>query len=174
MEHYNQGNAFSLCSRTFEESLSMIKNLKHDDIEQIRQLPSFRIYVESLSDPVKIIDLLENDEYFLQNLEPLLKNVYQYLNKFHCFVRLLFTMVQNMPKNLIGKQFRDIYSFCSSRNIFNTDSFYDLWQLLTMLSKDEFLETIKNAVNTLIQYKQQFCSNDVIGKETNDIIDEVN
>lgn len=173
MEHYNQGNAFSLCSTTFEESLKMIENLNHDDIEQIRQLPSFRIYVESLTDPMNIINFLENDEYFLKNLELLLKNIYQYFNKFHCFVRLLFTMVEKIPRNLFGKQFRDIYSLCSSTNILNTDSFHDLWQLLIMLSKDEFLQTLNNAVNTLNQYKERYCSNDVIANETSDIIDEV-
>lgn len=173
MEHYHQGNAFSLCSTTYEQSLNVIKKLKHADIEQIRQLPSFRIYVESLNDPAKIINLLKNDKYFVKNLEPLLKNIYQYFNKFHCFLRLLFTMIQGLPKNFMGKQLRDIYSLCSSTNILSSEQFTDLWQLLTMLSKDEFCQTINNAVNTLNQYKDTFCSNDVIGKETSDLIDEV-
>lgn len=173
MEHYYQGNAFSLCSPTFEECLTKIKKLKHDDIEQIRQLPSFRIYVESLKEPRMIIDLLENDKYLLNNMEPLLKNLYEYFSKFHCFLRLLFTMVQNLPKKFMGNQLRDIYSFCSTRNILDTQEFNDLWQLLTMLSKDEFLQTINNATATLNQYKKSFCLNDVIGTETGNLIDEV-
>lgn len=173
MEHYCKGNAFALCSTSYEQSLKMIGNLKHSDIEEIRQLPSFRIYVESNKNPAEIIDLLENDEYFLKNLKPLLKNVYQYFNKFHCFLRLLFTMLQNLPKNFIGKQLRDIYSLCSSTNIFQTESFTELWQLLTMLSKDEFLQTLNSAINTLNDYKDTFCLNEVIGKETRDLIDEV-
>lgn len=151
----------------------MIKNLKHSDIEEIRQLPSFRIYVESNPNPAEIIDLLENDEYFLTNLEPLLRNVYQYFNRFHCFLRLLFTMLQNLPKNYIGKQLRDFYSLCSATNIFQTESFTDLWQLLTLLSKDEFLQTLNSAIITLNAYKETFCLNDVIGKETQGLIDEV-
>lgn len=173
MEHYCKGNAFSLCCLTYDQSIKMIKNLKHADIEEIRQLPSFRIYVESRENPAEIIDLLENDKYFLKNLEPLLKNVYQYFNKFHCFVRFLFAMLKNLPKNFIGKQLRDIYSFCGTTNIFQTESFTDLWQLLTLLSKDEFLQTINGAIETLDHCKETFCSNEVIGKETRDIIDEV-
>lgn len=173
MEHYHKGNALSLCSTTYEQSLKMIKNLKHADIEDIRQLQSFRSYVESRENPAEIIDLLENDEYFRKNLEPLLKNVYQYFNKFHCFVRLLFEMVKNLPKNFMGKQLRDLYALCSSTNIFQNESFTDMWQLLTMLSKDEFLQTLNGAVDTLNHYRETFCSDKVIGKETRQIIDEV-
>lgn len=173
MEHYHKGNAFSLCCSTYEQSLKMIQNLKHADIEEIRQLPSVRRYVECIQDPAEIICLLESDEHFQKKLKPLLKNVYQYFNKFDCFVRLLFTMLQTLPKNFIGKQLRDIHSLCSSTNIFQSESFTDLWQLLALLSKDEFLQTLNNAVDTLNHYKGTFCSNVIVGEETCDIIDEV-
>lgn len=173
MDHYNRGNAFSLCCTTYEQSLKMIQNLKHADIEEIRQLPSVRRYVESIEDPSEIICLLESDEHFQKKLRPLLKNVYQYFNKFDCFVRLLFTMLHTLPKNFIGKQLRDIHSLCNSTNIFQTESFTDLWQLLSMLSKDEFLQTLNNAVDTLKQYKETFCLNTTVGEETCDVIDEV-
>lgn len=173
MEHYYKGNAFSLCCPSYEESLQMIKKLKHSDIEDIRQLQSFRNYVESKEKPQEIIDLLEKDDYFLKDLEPLLKNIYRYLNKFHCFVRLLFTLTKNLPKNFIGKQLRDIYCFCSSTSIYENEDFADLWQLLTLLSKEEFIETLNSGISTLKHYQENFCSNDIIGKETRHLIDEV-
>lgn len=173
MEHYYKGNAFSLCGSTYEQSLAMIKKLKAADIEDIRQLGSFRPYVESRSDPQEVIRLLQDDEYFRDNLEPLLTDLYKYFNKFHCFVRLLHTLMKDLPKNLIGKQLRDVYSLCSSKDIFQTESFTDMWQLLSMLSKDDFVQTMNGAVDTLNQYKETFCANDIISHETCEIVDEV-
>lgn len=173
MEHYYKGNAFALCAPTYEQSVATIKNLKHVDIEDIRQLQSFRLYVESRKDPKEIINLLEDDVYFRESLEPLLMGVYKYFNKFHCFVRLLFTLFEKLPKNLIGKQLRDVYTLCSTTDILRTESFTDMWQLLSMLSMDEFLNTLNSAIDTLKHYKDTFCSNETIGKETRDIVDEV-
>lgn len=173
MEHYCKGNAYSLCCSTYEQSLAMVKKLKPADIEEIRALPSFRRYVESRCNPSEIISLLEDDKYFRQNLEPLLKNVYQYFNKFHCFVRLLFTMLKDLPKNFIGKQLRDVYTLCSTQSIFRTESFTDLWQLFTMLSKEDFVQTLNGAIGALNQYKETFCLDEDIGKETRRIIDKV-
>lgn len=151
----------------------MIKNLKHADIEDIRQLPSFRIYVESRTDPSEIISLLEDDKYFLSHLPSLLKDLHEYFNNFHCFARLLFAIVKDLPKNIIGKQLRDVYSLCSTTNIFQTEAFTDMWQLLTMLSKEEFLSTLDGVVNTLNSYKETFCSNDGVAGGTHDVIETV-
>ncbi|KAG4080614.1 hypothetical protein HA402_006215 [Bradysia odoriphaga] len=171
MEHYFKGNAFSLCGTTYEQSIAMIRNLKHTDIEDIRQLPSFRIYVESRTKPAEIISLLEDDKYFVQQLPKLLKDLHEYFHNFHCFARLLFAMVKGLPKNFIGKQLRDVYALCSSTSIFQSETFTDLWQLLRMLSKEEFLSTLDSAVDTLNRYKETFCSNE--GIITHDIIDAV-
>lgn len=173
MEHYYKGNAYSLCGSTYEKSLAMTKKLKHVDIEDIRRLPSFRNYVESRTNPAEIIDLLENDEYFLQHLPPLLRNLHEYFANFHCFVRMLFALVKDLPKNFFGKQLRDVYSLCSATDIFQSESFTCLWQLLTMLSKEEFLTTLDGVVNTLNKYKKSFCSDEVVGRNTKHIIDEV-
>ncbi|KAJ6648365.1 Origin recognition complex subunit 3 [Pseudolycoriella hygida] len=173
MEHYQQGNEFSLCTSTYEKCLEKIKDLKHEDIEEIRSLPSFRRYVESLTNPAEIIDILEKDKYFRKNLEPLLKNVYAYFQRFHCFSRMLFTMLQNLPRNVIAKQYRDVYVLCSTKHIFRNQNFCELWQLLTVLSKDELLLVLSNSVDTLNNYKKKFCFDDAIGKETQSLIDEV-
>lgn len=173
MAHYLQGGALSLC-KPFDESFEIIENLNHEDIEQIRQLPSFRPYVESLADPTKVIALLEDDDYFLKCLPPLLTNIYKYFSKFHCFLRLLMSLLQYLPKNDIGKQLKDLYSRCTSADIVSTMQFEDCWQLLSLLSKEEFLRTINEAIAKLNQYKEMFCSDDVIGRDTGDVIDEVN
>lgn len=174
MEHFYRGNAFSLCASTYDQSLAMIKNLKHADIEDIRQLPSFRIYVESRTNPSEIIGLLEDDKYFVQHLPALLNDLHEYFDNFHCFARMLFVMVKDLPKNVIGKHLRDVYSLCSSTDIFRSDAFTDLWQLLTMLSKEEFLTTLDGAINTLNHYKKTFCLNEDSGTNTHHIIDAVN
>lgn len=103
MEHYYQGNAFSLCT-TYEESLDAIHHLKADDFDTIRRLPSFRRYVESITDCRQVIAILRDDLILKESLCGLIADIHIYLTQFYWALRVLLNLVQDLPKNILGKQ----------------------------------------------------------------------
>lgn len=126
MEHYHQGNAYALCAN-YEDSIAAISRLNHEDIEIIRRLPSFRPYIESLTNCKEVIAMLTDDEFMQQRLEEkLIPDVHRYLHYFHCFIRALMTLVQDLPKNLLGNKvcFYEIkFSIVFFLNIFSASWF---------------------------------------------------
>lgn len=105
MEHYHQGNAFSVCT-TYAESLAAIRLLSPEDLDAIRRLPSFRRHVESLDDCRKVIEILRNDEFLRKSLGDLITDIHVYLRHFYWALRVLLNLVADLPKNLLGKQVR--------------------------------------------------------------------
>lgn len=103
MEHYHQGNAFALCT-TYVDSLAAIRTLKSADFEAIRRLPSFRRHVESIDDCRQVIEILQNDDFLMESLCGLVTDIHVYLRHFYWALRVLLNLVQDLPKNLLGKQ----------------------------------------------------------------------
>jgi hypothetical protein len=104
LEHYSQGNVYSLCTVYDEIIEKRIRNLTPTDIEQIRHLMSFRAYVESIENSDEIIALLTQDDYVKRKLPILVKNIHYYFFNFHLSLELLLVFVNDLPKTPLGKQ----------------------------------------------------------------------
>lgn len=136
--------------------------LSRTEIEQIRHLPSFRPLVESLEDPTDVIAMLEDDEYIMNALGPLVRNIYCYFMKFHCYMRVLIILVKDLPHAPLGKHLRDIYPYCigNDRCIVDTEEFQKCWQYLALMSKQEVAHLLEKCCHMMHEYAEKFCSAD--------------
>lgn len=173
LDHYSNGNAYAVCSIEFQEAKKNIQKLNHNDFELIRRLPSFRTYVEHLlkTDQAQlVIDIFQKDETLRKQLPALIRNIYMYFSKFYGQIRLLWTLVKDLPNASMGKRLVDVYMHCqSAENGFTeTEEFKKCWQLLGMTSKEEFLKLLNKCVDCLENYEEMYCdkADDIIHKDT--------
>lgn len=152
LEHFSRGNAYALCTSSAHRTEKIYEKLTHEDIETIRQLKSFRPYVESMTSPIDVLGILSNDEYFLNALKVLVRNIHLYFLEFHCFVRLLFTLVRELPQSLLGKHLRDIYPLCSKKTIVETDEFTKCFQYLELMSRQEMTNLLEKCCQSLNKF----------------------
>lgn len=175
LDQYANGNAYSLCATTFDQAKKNIMQLKHDDFEVMRRLPSFRPYIESMmTEPAKVIAMFKDDEFFRVQLIGLIQTIYAYFYKFYGYVRLLWTLVKDLPNSPLGKRLSDVYMYChsSEKSVTTTEEFAKCWQVLGMMSKDEFIKLLEKCCKTLEDYEDTFCNehdaeiDDKVKKET--------
>lgn len=170
MEHFHQGNAFSLCDDYFD-SLEKISKLSHEDFEMIRQLPSFRPYVESFKDePKEIIALLTDDGHLKKTLPGLLKECHIFLLLFRCFLEFFTVLVHDLPKAPVGRLRREVYSRCVSSKITELAEFKECWQMIGFLSKTEFVTKLKAARDQTLKFCKENLSDDSISVECKEVV----
>lgn len=145
MEHFFQGNAYALCTN-YSSSLTKIKAMTHEDMEAIRRLLSFRPYVEGINNCKRIIAILTEDDYLKKKLPQLLRDCHVHFILFRTFLELLTVLVEDLPKCPLGKYRRELYSICLSKEITNEPEFKECWQVLSFMSKDEFVSKISKAI----------------------------
>lgn len=101
MEHYYGDNLKSLCcDQDYIEEATM--NLNSEDIESVRQLLSFRPFLERHDCSTKI-KLFEDDNFLRDALCKEMYKLHGYVYSFYLCVRLLSAFVKDMPKNVLGK-----------------------------------------------------------------------
>ncbi|KAL9913014.1 origin recognition complex subunit 3 isoform 1-T1 [Glossina fuscipes fuscipes] len=145
LEHYFQGNAYSLCTN-YSASLSHVKQLNHEDLECVRKQLSFRAYVEGLP-PESIIAVLTDDEHLRKQLPALLKDCHLYFIIRRVFLEFLTVLVEDLPNCPLGKYRRELYAFSLSRNLSSQSEFKESWQLLQFLSREELISKITKALS---------------------------
>lgn len=101
MEHYYGDNIKSLCCER-EKIEEVLTHFTAQDLENIRQLPSFRPFVEAQHHESQI-KLFEDDSFFKEILYREMNKLHDYLNSFYLCVRLLALFVKDLPKNVLGK-----------------------------------------------------------------------
>lgn len=169
LDQYSRGNAYAVCATTFKQAKKNITHLKHDDFETIRRLLSFRPYVESFlkTNPKHVLKILEDDEYFRKQLISMVREIYVYFSKFHGYIRFFWTLVKDLPKSPLGKRLSDIYMYChmSKKSVTETEEFEKCWQLLSLMSKDEFADLLEKSYMALQTYEDNHCDGTTIDGE---------
>ncbi|XP_049290606.1 origin recognition complex subunit 3 [Anopheles funestus] len=157
MDHYFQNsiNALSAIVDDEDELKAIINDLSSSELEQIRQLPSFRPYVESRPNPQDVVDLLTNDDHLKRSLVPMVMQVHNYWFTFHCSMHILQTLVGDLPKAPLGKQIRELYCLCVASDVTSLPEFKECIQLLSFLSKDEMLQKIKQVLNVVLLWVER-------------------
>ncbi|EDV36454.2 uncharacterized protein Dana_GF12966 [Drosophila ananassae] len=145
MEHFFAGNAFALCSE-YSRALSRIQQLTHTDMESIRRLPSFRPYVEGINDCKRVIAILTDDEYLKKKLPQLLRDCHIHFLLFRSALEFLTELVCDLPRCPLGKLRRELYVHCLNRPLASTSEFKECWQMLSFLSRDEFVGKVKRSL----------------------------
>ncbi|KAH9627623.1 hypothetical protein HF086_010775 [Spodoptera exigua] len=152
MEHYYGDNIKSLCCDR-DKLEDVIMQLSAEDLESIRQLMSFRPFLEKQDCRTKI-SLFNDDDFFKEALYKEMNRLHDYLYSFYMCLRLLCVFVKDLPKNMLGKSVREIYTKCASENVTSTTAFKDCMQLLKFQSQVKLVESIKSALKIVNTYLQ--------------------
>ncbi|XP_055311868.1 origin recognition complex subunit 3 [Sitodiplosis mosellana] len=164
LDQYSRGNAYAVCATTFKQAQKNISRLKHNDFETIRRLPSFRPYVDSMKNPAHVLAIFEDDDFLRTQLFDIVQNIYTFFAKFHGYIRLLWILVKDLPKSPLGKRLSDIYMYChmSKKSVTTTEEFEKCWQLLSLMSKDEFTELLEKCYMAFEIYEKDHCNDKTI------------
>lgn len=162
LEHYSQGNEYSICSSTYARARNRIAQLTPMELENLRKLPSFRAFIEKLVDqePRRVIDLLTDSEYFRNQLNEFIADIYRYMLKFHCFIRVLLVMVKDLPLAPLGKLLRVLYVHCFNQreNVVECKEFKKCLNLMEGMAKDQLISMIQNCNQLTEEYIAKYCS----------------
>ncbi|XP_053602872.1 origin recognition complex subunit 3 [Plodia interpunctella] len=153
MDHYYGDNTKTLCCERSKIEEAITK-LTTEDLENIRQLMSFRPFLESQEDCQTRISLFEDDAFFREVLCSEINILQDYIYTFYTCLRILLAFVKDLPKNLLGKSVREIYTKCAQENVTSTQAFKECMQLINFQSQVKLVDSIKNAlkiVNTALQ-----------------------
>ncbi|CAH0407752.1 unnamed protein product [Chilo suppressalis] len=153
MDHYYGDNVKSLCCerKKVEEA---VMNLSADDLETIRRLMSFRPFVEAQLDFQTKIALFEDDDFFREILVKEIHKFHDYIYTFYLCVRLLLCYVKDIPKNILGKTVREVYTKCAVEPITSTAAFRECMTLIKFQSQVKLADSIKDSlklVNSMLK-----------------------
>ncbi|CAO1349099.1 unnamed protein product [Diamesa hyperborea] len=128
----------------------LIPKLDHEQCDYLRRnLPSFRVFVEAEENPQTRIDLLEDDKVLKINLAGRIVKLKRYWFQFHCALRILVVLIEDLPRNGLGKYLRELYPICSTSVITKQEEFIECAKLLKFSSKEKFIVKLTKVLETL-------------------------
>lgn len=165
LEHFSQGNEYSVCSSTYGNAKARLVQLDANDLENIRKLPSFRAYIAMILEeqPGKVVQLLTDDNCLRDELYEFTADVYAFLLKFDCYIRVLLVMVKNLPLSPLGKTLHSLYGHCCNLrvNIVDTEAFNNCCRMVEGMAKEELQSMIMECMATMEEYQNVYCPDDV-------------
>lgn len=143
LEHFINRPVSSLLINLDDDAFS------HEDCEAVRRnCQSFRDLVES-SDPNTRIGLLTSDEFLVQSLVSIVVNFKKYLLYFYCSLQILVILLDDLPKNELGKHIRELYPICFSSDITKLDEYKECFKLMRFTSKGKILSKLDKIISTV-------------------------
>nr|XP_020446768.1 origin recognition complex subunit 3 isoform X2 [Monopterus albus] len=182
LEHFHSQPLSVLCCKK-REALYNVMRLSHRDLERIRQLPSFKSYVEK-QDPQEQADLLKDDTHLKDVCQKLIKDLHKYHKNYYPILRCLHSLTSSLPRYPLGKQIRELYLICLEKNVWENEDYQSAMKLLKMLAKDELIaslqrcaeilkcEKMKNALVQLEELLGKFQQLDTTAAETAPSVEE--
>lgn len=159
LEHFSGGTPYSLCE-DLATAIARLDSLTGDDVDDIRGLLSVRAYVESRSDPQDIINLLCDEDYFVERLSTeLLPGVYQFIDTFYIALRSLHVLMCDLPKSSYGKQVRELYCTATEGLDFESEEFQSTLNFLQFSTKSELVGKISQIVRLIEEYQNNVSTN---------------
>ncbi|KAM9842622.1 origin recognition complex subunit 3 isoform 2-T2 [Aulostomus maculatus] len=140
-EHFHSQPLSVLCCQK-KEALLNVTQLSHGDLERIRQLPSFRRFVEKQESEERMT-LLKNDAHLKQVCQQLIKDLHKYHKNYYPVLRCLHTLTSSLPRYPLGKQIRELHLTCLEKNVWETEDYQSAMKLLKMLAKDELITLLQ-------------------------------
>ncbi|KAF3844934.1 hypothetical protein F7725_008097 [Dissostichus mawsoni] len=134
LEHFHSQPLSVLCCRK-KEALLNVMQLGHQDLERIRQLPSFKRYVEK-QEPQEQEHLLTDDTHLKEVSRRLIKDLRKYHKHYY-------------------PTLRELHLICLEKNVWENEEYQSAMKLLKMLAKDELISLLKKCAEILQHSKSK-------------------
>ncbi|XP_029316680.1 origin recognition complex subunit 3 isoform X2 [Cottoperca gobio] len=147
LEHFHSQPLSVLCCKN-KEALLNVMQLGHQDLERIRQLPSFKRYIEK-QEPQEQVNLSTDDAHIKEVCQRLIKDLHKYHKNYYPILRCLHTLTSSLPRYPLGKQIRELHLICLEKNVWENEEYQSAMRLLKMLAKDELITLLQKCVEIL-------------------------
>ncbi|XP_070777217.1 origin recognition complex subunit 3 isoform X2 [Enoplosus armatus] len=160
LEHFHSQPLSVLCCKK-KEALLNVMQLSHSDLERIRQLPSFKRYVEK-QDAQEQENLLTDDTHLKEVCQKLIKDLRKYHKNYYPVLRCLHTLTSLLPRYPLGKQIRELHLICLEKNVWENEEYQSAMKLLKMLAKDELIALLQRCAEILQPVKSKKMKNALV------------
>ncbi|XP_060918837.1 origin recognition complex subunit 3 isoform X2 [Labrus mixtus] len=157
LEHFHSQPLSVLCCKK-KEALLNVMQLSQSDLERIRQLPSFKRYVEE-QEPQEQLNLLTDDTHLKVVCQKLVKELRKYHKHYYPILRCLHTLTTSLPRYPLGKQIRELHITCLEKNVWDNEEYQSAMKLLKMLAKDELIALLQRCLEILQPVKSKKMKN---------------
>uniref|UniRef100_UPI0037E95890 origin recognition complex subunit 3 isoform X2 n=1 Tax=Semicossyphus pulcher TaxID=241346 RepID=UPI0037E95890 len=157
LEHFHSQPLSVLCCKKKEAVLNVMQ-LGHSDVERIRQLPSFKRYVEK-QEPQEQVNLSTDDSHLKEVCRKLIKDLRKYHKNYYPVLRCLHTLTTCLPRYPLGKQLRELHLICLEKNVWENEDYQSAMKLLKMLAKDELITLLQKCAEILQPVKSKKMKN---------------
>ncbi|KAM9777303.1 origin recognition complex subunit 3 [Neosynchiropus ocellatus] len=147
LEHFHSEPLSVLCCKKKEALLNM-KQLDSDQLERIRQLPSFVRFLET-QDAEEQDNLLKNDAHLKEVASKMIKSLQKYHKNYYPVLRVLHTLTSALPRYPLGKQIRELHLICLEKNVWENEDYLSAIKLLKMLAKEELTTLLQGCAEIL-------------------------
>ncbi|XP_066902905.1 origin recognition complex subunit 3 [Halyomorpha halys] len=154
MDHFYNNKVVSLLCRKEMKLMKYVSKLDNDCLKEIREIPSFKKFIEDSKDDKLVTD----DDYTKEEILKQLLLLRRAIKEFYSGVHVLYKLVKGLPQAPLGKQFREVYCTAMSKDITKTSEYKECNQiLLKFLSKDELESMLKEILCILKVGGEGFC-----------------
>ncbi|XP_076021760.1 origin recognition complex subunit 3 [Genypterus blacodes] len=153
LEHFHSQPLSVLCCKK-KEAMRHVMQLSHQDLERVRQLPSFRSYVEN-QEPQEQVKLLMDDAHVKVVCQNLIKGLQKYHKNYYPVLRCLHSLTASLPRFPLGKQIRELHLLCLEKNIWDNEDYQSAMKLVGMLAKDELVASLQRCAEILEPVKSK-------------------
>jgi origin recognition complex subunit 3 len=137
LEHFSSRKLATKLHQIDQDGISKLTKTDCDTIR--RTCSSFRSMVEAENDPKKRIEFITSDEYLKRKLANIINRIERYWFQFFCHLRMLVLLLEDLPRNELGKLVRELYPICIASDVTKLDEYQECFNLLRFTSKDKFL-----------------------------------
>ncbi|KAM4543237.1 origin recognition complex subunit 3 [Odontesthes bonariensis] len=163
LEHFHSQPLSVLCCRK-KEALLNLAQLSHGDLERIRQLRSFKRYIEK-QETEEQAKLTTDDTHLKEVCQKLIKELRRYHKNYYPILRCLHTLTSSLPRYPLGKQIRELHLICLEKNVWEMEDYQCAMKLLRMLAKDELILLLQRCVDILQPVKSKKIKNALVQLE---------
>ncbi|XP_067335443.1 origin recognition complex subunit 3 isoform X4 [Channa argus] len=153
LEHFHSQPLSVLCCKKTEAFLNVMQ-LSNCDLERVRQLGSFRRYVEK-QELQEQASLLNDDTYLKEVCKKFVKELHKYHKNYYPVLRCLHTLTSTLPRYPLGKQIRELHLICLEKNVWENEDYQSAMKLLKMLAKDELISLLQRCAEILQPVKSK-------------------
>jgi origin recognition complex subunit 3 len=154
-----------------QEIMPIVSKVKHDfnNFNALKEL-FFSRYVENEKDPQKRVDLITSDDYLKIKLRDRIKISHRFFFDFFYCLRMLAVLIEDLPRNNLGKLHRELYPLCAASDITKQEEYQECLKLLRFSSKDKFIAKLDRILDILKAFDTDELMGDNLKKHVRTIL----